>query len=154
MAGYHSKEVFEELFNLIYKGHEEAIRLSFDLLQLAHTWDDLVDGDKEVSGDEANTAFVACMFTIPTSPLWGVDMQANLLNVYLRWQDANSLESDKASTDDDLAKAWMLRAGLYDLFVLIATKLYGLQWAKEVGPVVRKCYGETLADFIKEIRYA
>ena len=81
-------------------------------------------------------------------------MQANLLNVYLRWQDANSLESDKASTDDDLAKAWMLRAGLYDLFLILAAKLYGLQWAKEVGPVVRRCYGETLADFIKEIRYA
>lgn len=154
MAGYRSKEVFEELFNLIYKGHEEAIRLSFDLLQLAHTWDDLVDGDKEVSGDEANTAFVACMSTPHRGLVGIVNMQANLLNVYLRWQDANSLESDKASTDDDLAKAWMLRAGLYDLFLLIATKLYGLQWAKEVGPVVRKCYGETLADFIKEIRYA
>ena len=154
MTGYPYKDSFEELFDLIYKGHEEATRLSFDLLQLAHTWDDLVDGDKEVSGDEANSAFLACLFTVPSSPLWGVDMQANLLNVYLRWQDANSIEQAKDSSDDDLAKAWMLRAGLYDLFVLIATKLHGIMWAKEIGPIVRKCYGETLANFIKEIRNA
>ncbi len=154
MAGYKSIEVFEELFNLIYKGHPEAVKLSFDLLQLAHTWDDLVDGDKEVSGDEANTAFVACLFTIPSSPLWGLDMQANLLNVYLRWQDANTLEADKNSSDDDLAKAWLLRAGLYDLFVLLAAKLYGLTWAKEIGPIVRKAYGETLSAFTQEIKNA
>ena len=154
MAGYRSKETFEELFDLIYKGHEEAKRLSFDLLQLAHTWDDLVDGDKEVSGDEANTAFVACLFTVPSSPLWGLDMQANLLNVYLRWQDANSIEANKDSSDNELAKAWMLRAGLYDLFSLLAVKLYGLQWGKEIGPTLRIAYGETLKDFIQEVRNA
>lgn len=150
MAGYSSREVFEELFNIIYKGNAEAKALSFSLLQVAHTWDDLVDGDKEVSGDEANSAFLACLFGIPSSPLWDTCMQANLLNVYLRWQDANSLEAEKV----ELEKAWMLRAGLYDLFVLIAFKLYGFAWAKEIGPIVRKTYGETLQDFIQEVQNA
>lgn len=145
---------FEPLFNYIYKGNKQASELAYLLLSIAHTWDDLVDKDKEVNATEANQVFVDCLFTLQTHPIWGIDLQANLLCVYLRWQSANTIEHDNASTDNDLAMAWMLRAGLYDLFILIAAKLYGISWAVEIAAVTHKFYGEQLQDFILEVKNA
>lgn len=146
-------KALEELFDYIYRGNEHATSLSHCLWDIAQVWDDLIDGD-EVSKSSINKAFVDSLVTVQTNPLWGPDISVNVLNIYLRWSDANSIEADKNSTDDDLAKAWMLRAGIYDIFVLLAAKLYGLDWATEIGPVVRKTYGETLQDFIQEVRNA
>lgn len=148
------QKAFEALFSLIYRSDKRATELSFMLLNVAHTWDDLVDRDVEVTPGQVDKAFFDSIYTIQAHPLWGPDMAAVFLNVYLRWSDANVIEQDKSSTDNDLAKAWMLRAGLYDLFVMIAAKLFGIEWAKHVGPTVRRAYGETLTDFIEEIRNA
>ena len=145
---------FEPLFSYIFKGNKQASELAYMLLSIAHTWDDLVDKDKEVSAEQANTVFVDCLFNLQAHPLWGIDLQSNLLCVYFRWQSANSIEADKNSTDNDLAMAWMLRASLYDLFILTAAKLYGISWAVEIAPVVHRYYGEPLQNFIQEIRNA
>jgi hypothetical protein len=45
----------------------------------------------------------------------------------------------------------MLRAGIYDIFVIFAFHLFGREWASEVGVVVRRFYGETLTDYKKEM---
>ena len=145
---------FDPLFNYIYKGNAEAIALSYCLLRIAHAWDDLVDKDKELTNEDINNAFVDALFTLPNNPLWDFRLNSVLYSVYLRWQEANVIEADKASTDNDLAMAWMLRASLYDLFVIIADKLYGRAWAEYIGVSVRKFYGESLKSYIKEIRHA
>ena len=56
----------------------------------------------------------------------------------------------EAEEKPDLEKTYMLRAGLYDMFSLIAYHLFGDTWAKEIGPDVRKLYGETLDDLRRE----
>jgi len=145
---------FLPLFNQIYKADKYAINLSTLLLDIAHTWDDLIDKDKPVADEQINRAFLSATVDLTMNPLWDKHLASNLLNVYFRWSDANSIERDCSSTDDDLAKAWMLRAGLYDMFVLIAHKLYGRTWAEQVGPIIRKYYGETLIGFIEEVRNA
>jgi len=144
---------FDPLFEFIYKGNLEANKLSYTILTALHTWDDLIDKDP-ATPEEINQAFLDCLFFIPESQLWDVTLRANLFNVYLRWQDANTIEANPESTDNDLAMAWMLRAGVYDIFVLIAAKLYGTAWAQQIGPDVRKFYGETLEQFIQEVRNA
>jgi len=145
---------FNVLFDNIYKGNRQASELSFLLLNIVHTWDDLVDKDKPVSEAQINRAFLDATVRLTMNPLWDSHIASNFMNVYLRWSTANAIERDNASTHNDLAKAWMLRASVYDIFVLIAHKLYGIEWAEEVGPVVHKYYGETLSDFIKEMRHA
>lgn len=154
IIGKEYKESFEKLFIAIYKNNTEAIALSFSLLEIAHVWDDLIDKDREVSAHDINKAFVAATIDLSINPLWGEDLAFNLLNVYIRWQDANSIELDKDSTDNALSMAWMLRAGIYDMFILIAVKLHGLDWGLSISPQVRIYYGEPLTDFIKEIRHA
>lgn len=147
-------ESFDKLFNYIYKGDEIATKLSKDLLTLVHTWDDLIDKDKPVEDNEINRAFIIAIFDLGSNPYFTEAIKANFYNVYLRWNDANDIEADEKATDNQLAMAWMLRAGLYDLFVLIAGQLYGRQWAEEIGVLVRNYYGEPLEGFIEEVRNA
>lgn len=145
---------FDKLFKLIYKDNVEACRLSFALLECVHTWDDLIDKDKPVDDKAINTAFLNALVHIGGSPLWTPDMGAHMLNVYLKWSDANYIEAHYKNDDNELAKAWMLRASCYDLFVLIATKLHGIAWGVQIGPSVRLTYGETLHSFLQEIKNA
>ena len=149
-----SRESFSSLFKVIYKDNEMAESLSFLILEIVHVWDDLIDKDKPIEDGDINKAFLAAVVELSINPLWGEDLAYNFLNVYLRWQDANHIESDASSSDNDISMAWMLRAGVYDLFSLIALKLHGIEWAVTIGPTVRKLYGEKLIDFKKEFGYA
>lgn len=147
-------ESFNLLFNYIYKGNSDAIFISLELLKIAHTWDDIIDGDSYDARD-VNKAFVSCIFTIQNSPLWfSCGLNHHVLNCFLRWRDANTIEGDKLSTKSDLLKCYMLRAGLYDIFVIIAYHLFGDEWAEEIGPKVRKYYGETPNEFLEEFKNA
>lgn len=143
---------FNKLFSYIYKGNAEACTLAMNIISVLHIWDDLIDKDKSLTDEEINGAFLTALVSIGGSTLWTPDIAANMFNVYLRWHDANVIEKRKQATDNELAKAWMLRAGCYDLFVLLAVKLYGLDWGNHIGPIVRDWYGETLEDFIEEVR--
>lgn len=146
---------FELLFDHIYKGDAGAKEVSFKILDVAHTWDDLVDGDKSVTASVVNRAFIQSIFELQRYPIWfTAGLDHHVLNCYLRWRDATNMELDKKSSDDDLAKCWMLRAGLYDIFVIIAYHLHGDEWAEQIGPDVRRFYGEKLRDYIEELKNA
>lgn len=147
-------EVFSNLFNYIYKGDMMAVELSFQLLHIAHTWDDLIDKDKPVDDVDINKAFINSLFTMQNNPLWHqCGLNHHVLNVFLRWRDATAIETDSPS-DDDLNKCYMLRAGLYDIFVILAYYIGGDAWAAEVGPLVRKTYGEKLVEYKEEMNNA
>lgn len=149
------KSAFNDLFKVIYKDDEDAIRISLLLVEVADIWDDLVDRDKDVPSSLIDKAFVSALFELQRYPLWfNAGLQHHVLNVYLRWRDATAIETDSNATDDDLNKCYMLRAGLYDIFVVIAYHLFGDDYAREVGPVVRRFYGETLKDYKEEMRNA
>lgn len=146
------KQAFDSLFDYIYKKDAAAISISHSLLELCHAWDDIVDGDP-ITQDQVNSAFSLALFDLPKHPYWfQFGLNVHFLNVYLRWRDANIIEADPSSTDNDLSKTYMLRAGIYDLFVIIAYHLYGDEWAKTIGVTVRKFYGETLAEYVEEMR--
>ena len=149
------REAFHQLFSSIYRGHQEAEGLSFKLLDMAHALDDLIDRDKEISNADIYKLFSGALFQLPATPLYNnCGIYHHLLNTYLRWRDANTIEADNNRTEDDLTKTYMLRAGIYDIFVVIAYYLYGEDWAAKVGPIVRRFYGETLGEYISEIGYA
>lgn len=141
------RKVFFTAFHEFYKGNQNAINLSLMLLEVAHTWDDLIDGD-EVDKDSINRAFRYLIYDIPMNPVYKSipGINDHMLNIYLRWRDATKMESEP---NPDLEKTYMLRAGIYDMFLLIAYHLFGDEWAQEIGPKVRKLYGETL-DSLKE----
>lgn len=137
-----NKDVFYKAFNEFYVGNIDAVNLSMMLLEVAHLWDDLIDKDP-VTDDEINKVFKYLIYDIPMNPVYRVipGINCHLLNVYLRWRDANDMETED---DPDFEKTYMLRAGIYDLFSLITFHLYGDERSKELGPKIRSLYGETL----------
>lgn len=143
---------FEELFDYIYKGNKEASDLSLKLVKMANTLDDLADKDNEVADSDLYSLFSGALFDLPRSRMWvEFGLAHHLLGVYLRWKDANTIERDEKSTDDDLNKTYMLRAGIYDIFAIVAYYLYGEQWASEVGPTIRRFYAEKLGEYKAEM---
>lgn len=147
------KAAFEELFDNIYKGDSNAKAISFILLSFLHIWDDIEDGDA-IAVETVHGTFLDVLTKLASYPLWDSHMQGTMISVFLRWQAANHIEQEDVVSDNDLAKAWMLRAGCYDLFVMLAYKLHGLAWASQISSFVYSFYGETLEAFIKEVRNA
>lgn len=147
------KRAFNALFKEIYQDNPAAISLSFALLAFLHAWDDIHDEDYHKLKD-VDSVFLDMLTSVSANPIWDTALQGCFLSVYYRWHAANCYESDKTSTDNRLAKAWVLRAGCYDLFVLIARKLYGHAWAKEIAPLVYDFYGESLEAFLAEVKHA
>lgn len=145
---------FNQFFDFIYQGNEAAKAISFEILQLVHIWDDLYDKDKEVSPDQVNSAFFSAVYKLQENPLWQqCRLGEHMLNVILRWQDANVLEQELLS-EHDLNKAYMLRAGVYDLFSVLCYHLFGMAWAQEVGPQIRRFYCESLEEYKEEMKNA
>jgi hypothetical protein len=138
------KQSFYSAFCRFYKGDQNAISLSFMLLEVAHAWDDLIDGDP-VEPNKINQVFRFLIYDIPVNPVYRMipGINEHMLNVYLRWRDATAMELD---AEPDFEKTYMLRAGIYDMFLLIAYHLHGDEWAREIGPEVRSLYGETIAS--------
>ena len=143
------RQSFYNAFHRFYKGNESAISLSMMLVDVSQVWDDIIDGDT-VSNDDVNRVFRYLIYDIPLNPVYRLipSMPDHLLNIYLKWRDATAMEAEEKP---DLEKTYMLRAGLYDIFSLIAYHLCGDEWARQIGPEVRKLYGETLDDLKGEL---
>ena len=146
------RDAFYAAFNECYRGDQSAVALSMMLLEVSQVWDDLIDGD-EVIKEDIDRAFKYLIYDIPVNPVYKLipSMPDHLLNVYLRWRDATAMESEEKP---DLEKTYMLRAGIYDIFVIIAFHLFGDEWSKAVGVRIRKLYGETLASLKEEFNHA
>ena len=50
--------------------------------------------------------------------------------------------------------AFMLRAGMLQIYNYCAYLIGGPQWAKEVGPDMRRLYTENFNDYVKEMNHA
>lgn len=133
-------------------GNKAAIDLCITLFGIAQIWDDIIDGDS-VSSKDVNNAFISALVVIPTNPIAQLmpELPWHIYNVFLRWRDATNIENNSPS-DSDLHKCYMLRAGFYDICLLIAAKLYGDEHAEKVGVTVRRMYGEIFEEYAKEFK--
>lgn len=129
----------------------DAVRFCIDFVFICHLWDDLIDKDKERTDTDINDAFLAALVEIPGNPFYMRHMHVLrpvILNIILQWEDANTLER---GSDHDKQMAWMLRAGMLQIFNVCAYLVGGPAWAREVGPGIRRMYEETLHDFMEEM---
>jgi len=135
---------FTASFNRWFKGNQSAMRFCADVLSVAHVWDDLVDADKLVLPSEADKAFRTAMLEIPANEFYRANfifLHPVLVLIWAQWDAANQLEADPR--EGDKAKAYMLRASLYQLFHACAVVCGGLDWASEIGPEIYRLYGES-----------
>lgn len=148
------RESFVLAFNYFFND-DDASDLCLMLLEVAHIWDDLIDKDVDISPDDINTVFRYLIYDIPINPVYRriPSLPDHMLSVFLQWRDATTIENN-APSDDDLNKCYILRAAIYDIFSVVAYYLRGDQVAKEIGPAIRKLYGEKLETYKEEFQYA
>ena len=135
---------------------EHAVQFCVQLLELIHVWDDLIDRDHEVDAVTINRTMLTALIDLPLNPFYHRHIQTLaplLLNASLQWQDANSMEGPDAP-ESDLNMAWMLRASVYQIFAFCAFLLGGMDYAREVGPTIRRMYGESLQQYREEMHNA
>lgn len=134
---------FTAAFRRWFKGNELAMRFCADAVEIAHAWDDVVDADKPGFEKRASAAFRKLMLEMPANSFYRENftfLHPVMILVWAQWDAANTMEADPLK--NDLAKTYMLRASLYQLFHACAVLCGGLDWASEVGPEIYRLYGE------------
>jgi len=147
------EKILADNLRYFFKGNLAAVKFCLDLTYILHLWDDLIDKDVERKPEEISYAFKLALIDLTDNPFYMKnlrELKPAIVDIILKWEDANILE--KSRSNNDVAMAWMLRAELFQMFNYCAYLIGGWQWAKEVGPQMRRMYGEKLIDFLKEMR--
>lgn len=146
--------IIAEYLTGAFKGNREALRIAQALWDITQVWDDIIDGDTPYSDVQVNKAFMDALITVGASPLWTPRIAGVFSSVFYRWNTANKYESTPNVSTEALTQAWMLRAGLYDVFIALADELYGVEWAMKIGPEIHSLYGEPLQAYLEEMKNA
>ena len=133
-------------------GDAEAADFAARLWDAIQRWDDLED-EGQTGGMNALLSFLA--FGKEYHPYFARNahlLRPAMLGAYLSWRAANEME--RTGDGEDVAKAWMLRAGFYSVLHMMAWIAGGDDHAATVGPLIWRSYGETLDAFREEMAHA
>lgn len=89
-----------------FGGNEDSARLVSHLCDVAHVWDDLIDGDKDVMPEDINRVFEKTLFSIPSNPFFQEHKSALLPLIYagiLGYVTANRMERSGDSHQIEIA---------------------------------------------------
>ena len=142
----------EEL-NRWMKHDRDAVLLILTLFRVFHVWDDLVDGDKEVTEDDINEAFWMLFNNLPGNRFY-IDnfptLQPLIIQGILDWRTANVME--RSHNEHEKTIAFTLRCNVLQIIQHCALIIGGADWANQVGPDIR-LYGQehTLKDYLENI---
>lgn len=123
-----------------FQGDDLAIRFARQLFEACQKWDDLED---EGACEGMNALLSWLGWGKEYDPYFAAHshlLRPAMLQMYLQWRAANVLDRGDRN---DVAKAYMLRAGIYTVWHLMAWLAGGDDWAAEVGPEIYRTYGET-----------
>lgn len=127
-------------------GNEDAADFCMEVFEASQQWDDLVDeGECDVNALLAWLAFgkeYNAFFRKHPDIL-----RPALLVMFLQWTAANTLDREP----EHIHKAYMLRAGVYSIFHLVAWIVGGTDHAEKIGPEIYRHYGETLSGLREEM---
>jgi len=144
-----------ENFKYWFNNDKNVVDFCSKIVHVIHLWDDLIDKDKPTEDEDINEAFTSLMVDIPLNPFYiaNINFIAPMLqSIISKWHTANVFERDKG--EGDVEKAYMLRAEMYQLFVLCAELIGGREWSRFVAPNIWRLYGEKLEVFKKEVQDA
>lgn len=135
-----------------FGGNEHALQVYQCFVDLAHTWDDLVDKDKDVSEESINRAFLICLVYLQSNPFYRqiqdqiVPMWISVVSAY---QTANKFEKDKDEHGIEIAHSLRYAAG--HIVAYMVNVCVGPDKANEIMPEVWKnIVPERFDDYRKE----
>lgn len=122
-----------------FGGNEDALNIYRMFVDLAHTWDDLVDKDKDAGEADINNAFLICLVYLPLNPFYqSIQMQIMpmWIAVVSAYQTANKFEKDKDVHGIEIAHGLRYAAG--NIIAYIVHACVGPEKAAEYMPEVWK----------------
>lgn len=133
-----------------------AVDFCETLFRISQTLDDLIDGDKPVTGDVVVSAFWQALIELPGNPFY------RQYEPYLRplmagalqdWRDSVSLE--RSGSRHERTLAFVLRDQLTGVVVQCAYLIGGEGWMRQVGPAIRQHFHEdSLEDYLADLETA
>ncbi len=135
-----------------FGGNQDALNMYRMFVDLAHTWDDLVDKDRAVSEDAINNAFLVCLAYLPANPFYQT-IQTQVLPMWLTvvsaYQVANHFEREKDPHGIEIAHS--LRYAVGNIVAYAVHVCVGAEQAKQVLPEVWKAiFFERFDEYRKE----
>lgn len=135
-----------------FGGNQDALNMYRAFVNLAHTWDDMIDRDKPVSADDINRAFLTCLVYLPANPFYRA-IQEQILPMWLvvvsSYETANAFEKAKDPHGIEIAHSLRYAAG--SIVAYAVHVCLGAEKAKEVLPEVWKAmFYERFDDYRKE----
>jgi hypothetical protein len=135
------------------QGNMDAVKFCDDLFALTQTWDDLVDGDREVSPDAVNRAFWRALVELPQNPFYVRhmhDLRPLLRGFFNDWFDANTLEKGDVH---ERTLSFVLRDTVGGVASQCAYLVGGYDWMRRVSPDIRRMiHDEGLEDYLRGLK--
>jgi hypothetical protein len=122
-----------------FGGNQDALNMYRLFVNLLHTWDDLVDKDKEVTEIGINSAFLIALVCLPANPFYRT-IQDKILPMWITvvssYETANKFERDKDEHGIEIAHSLRYAAG--HIIAYAVQVCVGIDKAREVLPEVWK----------------
>jgi hypothetical protein len=139
--------------------------LTLELPKDAHKWlidffetlqglDDWYDNDY-IPHYEKLKVIHNCLVVLSSNPFFLANhtrLHPLINNLILKWSGANVIE--QAMEEEELPKAYMWRAGFYDLVLEVVSIVHGFEIASCMSSQVLKMYGESFDSYKKEFTNA
>jgi purine-cytosine permease-like protein len=122
-----------------FGGNQDALNMYRLFMNLLHTWDDLVDKDKEVTETGINSAFLIALVCLPANPFYR-SIQDKILPMWITvvsaYETANKFERDKDEHGIEIAHTLRYAAG--HIVAYAVQVCVGIDKAREILPEVWK----------------
>lgn len=135
-----------------FGGNHDALNMYRMLVDLAHTWDDLVDRDRDLPTDHINNAFLIALVYMPANVFYR-SIQEQIMPMWLTvisaYEVANKFEQDKDEHGVEIAHN--LRYAVGHIVAYMVQVCVGYEKSKEILPEVWKSIVfERFDDYRKE----
>lgn len=139
--------------NQVLQSNSAAVSFCETLFRISQTLDDIIDGDKSVSGNDVVSAFWQSLIELPANPFYRQHepyLRPLMASALQDWRDSVAMER----ADDDHGKhlAFVLRDQLTSVVVQCAYLVGGEAWMANAGPLIRRHFHEdSLDDYLSEL---
>lgn len=121
------------------RGNRAAFDLITTLFGILHFWDDLIDGDRQVTAADVNRAMFDALVTVHENLFWRehfYSLMPVLKLAIANWHAANAMELTPDEQDKRIA--FVLRSTYVDLVTICAYLVGGREWAVNVALEARR----------------
>lgn len=122
-----------------FGGDRNGLEIFDAMIELGHTWDNLIDKDKPVTDAQINSAFYTALVRLPLNPLYA-SVQHKIIPLWVAVINAYEVSNgfEKAGAVDGLAISYGLRSSMVHIVCYLITVCAGADHARKVMPDVWK----------------